>query len=168
MCFMISSLAKCSWGLIFQCNIHVHIDSFFKKCKYNDFRHEEKSVRSHSSSVLHLYILKIFIPLQKWGTIFVCTIFDVYNIWCGQYLKHLRFALFCRQYLKHLRFALFWVLQICLQFCFWYPTFFPIFVIKSEFFSIFFLVPPDFFYDFFSTFFNGFFFAFKKFQVLCL
>ena len=60
----------------------------------------------------------------------------------GQYLKHLRFALFCRQYLKHLRFALFWVLQICLQFCFWYPTFFPIFVIN---FLNFFLVPPDFF-----------------------
>ena len=136
-----------------------------KEGKHN--RHEEKSVRSHSSSVLHLYILKIFIPLQ-----FLSAIFDVSNIWCtifdvqyscGQYLKHLRFALFCRQYLKHLRFALFWVLQICHQFCFWYPTFFPIFIwnflnffgtprfffinleFSQKFFSNFFLVPPDFF-----------------------
>ena len=47
------------------------------------------------------------------------------NIWCGQYLKHLRFALFwvlqiCLQFC----FALFWVLQICLQYCFWYPHIF--------------------------------------------
>ena len=89
------------------------------------------------------YILKIFIPLQKWGTIFLCTIFDV------QYS--------CGQYLKHLRFALFWVLQICLQYCFWYPhifsnlfhmdniwnffskIFFPNFFIKPGISSIFFI-----------------------------
>ena len=86
------------------------------------FRHEERGVYDHSSSVLHLGIYSKFSYLSKnggqylkgdniWrGTIFLCTIFDV------QYS--------CGQYLKHLTFALFWVLQICLQYCFWYPHIF--------------------------------------------
>ena len=77
------------------------------------FRHEDKSVRSHSPSVLHLglYILKIFVPVQNVDNILVD------NIWIYTKKSQQR-SYGCDNILvdnlTHLRFPLFLnIIQIC-------------------------------------------------------
>ena len=117
------------WRSLYQEN-QMRIRARWEIGKFKDFRcsfaksslllTRGKSLRSHSSNVLHLGILytQNFHTCSKTWTIFGHYSCRQYS--CGQYLEHLRFILFCRQYLKHLRFVLFGLSPIF----FWYPHIF--------------------------------------------